>query len=139
MQTDTMQDKRLPLTNEVIGVLAASECARDAELDKAFAADPKGALQSEAAMNLPADVEVRAVRNSADEINIAIPAHAVLGSDAVRNAISEDDMRQISGGEVIGLVIGAIVAGTAAAGAVAGAGVATAKVIEKKNKQAKKK
>lgn len=138
---ETNQQKSIPLVNEIIGVFAASECANDDTLDRDFVADPKSTIKKTVGLDIPTDASMRTVRNTADEVNIAIPAYAALDSVAAKEALKEADMRKIAGGEVvIAAIVGTtIVAGTAVvafgAGAVAVSettGPGKKKVLKKK-------
>lgn len=138
MQTLSHQ-KTLPLVNEVLGVFAASECAHDAALAQALVSDPKSALKQAAGIDVPADMHVQPVHNSADEVHVAIPAYAVLERGDAKAALHEADLKDVSGGEIfitLG-VVGGVAAGVAVGGAVAG-GVGAKIAKDKKKGKTKK-
>lgn len=135
-------------TNEIVAGILTSRYRQD----KAFAAlldsDPKQALGSLVPDGaLPAGFQVRTAQNTAGLVHVPLPCYPAL-SDREEQALTDKQLSDIAGGEIIGAIIvalsviggvglgvsagtataigaGAVVAGTAAAvGAVAvGAGV----------------
>lgn len=129
---ETNHQKSVPLVNEVIGVFAASVCAQDEKLSQDFVADPKGTLTKTAGISVPADTSVRAVRNTASEVNLVIPAYSALESVATKAALKDADVSKISGGEIVVVAVLTVAGvGVAAVGGTA-AGVFGMKEIQKK-------
>ncbi len=101
-------------TNEIIGAFASK--VNDAQL--------KAAIDSIA-------VEVNLVKNTDDEVHLALPYYSVY--DEVSSLIPLDDeaLAQIAGGEIAGslaiAIIGCTIAGLGVVGGFTGVGVAAAK------------
>ncbi|MDD9868693.1 MAG: hypothetical protein OXU50_02185 [Gammaproteobacteria bacterium] len=119
METNT----QLPITNEIASVIWAKKCAVDRGFLAQIKADAATAFEGGA---LPASMEVRAVQNTADTLNICVPGYRGL-EDAV-NQLSDEQMAGVSGGLffLFGLLGLIGTAGAVGAAAAVGAGAAAA-------------
>ena len=89
--------------------------------------DTKDFLQAHLDLNLGNEVNLNIVQNSNDEIHIALPFYSDLPPHTT-DSLSDDDLEQVSGGEVFVTAIVATVLAIGTVGAIAG-GVA-AKVLK---------
>lgn len=117
----------LPPANEVIAAMASHLASQDPAVSEALLADPQSAYEKAAGKPPPAGLNIRAVRNTADEVNLPIPAYETL-DEAVARALQDSEVQKISGGfEIIVVVFAgigtAIGAGAGAASVLAGATV----------------
>ena len=86
----------------------------DSDFQDALLANPRQALVK-VGVEVPATIEVKAVRNSKDNAYVVIPAHS---AEAI--TLSDDELGQLSAGDfivatVVGIGVATIVAGLAAA------------------------
>lgn len=110
---------KLYITNEIFGALAVNSFSDEDARD--FASSPRDFISAKTKYNLSPDMDVIAVSNKADEINIALPYYSKM-DEALMQKLSDENMDNVSGGEIVfvalGLAIG--VTGTlSAAGAIA--------------------
>ena len=71
---------------------------QDEEFRQRLLADPKGTVEQELATQLPEDVEVRVVEESAETIYLVLPSRAAY---AQGGELSEQELEQVSGGGTI--------------------------------------
>jgi len=110
---------RLPATNEIVSVIWAKKCLEDGNFLTEMKADPA----TKAFAGKTPSMQVHAVQNTADTLNICVPDYGVL-NDGTVDRISDEQMAGISGGIfwfIPFLVLGAVGAGVTAA---AGVGIA---------------
>ena len=89
----------------------------DADFQAAMLADPHQALRN-IGVELPATTEIKVVCNSKDNLNIAMPV-----ANASDTALSDDQLGQLSAGEIfISILVAVGVGATVATGAALGYG-----------------
>jgi len=115
---------QLPITNEIASVIWAKKCASDRGFLARIQADVGTAFEGS---TLPASMQVRAVQNTADTLNICVPDYRGL-NDAAVNELSDEQMAGVSGGLffLFGLLGLIGTAGAIGAAAAVGAGAAAA-------------
>jgi hypothetical protein len=69
---------------------------QDESFRRRLLADPKAALQEELGAQLPKEVEVRAVEETADTIYLVLPSASPLGG----SELSDRELEAVSGGDV---------------------------------------
>lgn len=83
---------QVPVTNEIISVIWAKKCVEDRNLLAETKADPAaGALGGKASM------QVRAVQNTADTLNICIPDYRAM-NDGTLDRLADEQMANVAGG-----------------------------------------
>ena len=87
----------------------------DATFQATLLANPHQAL-SKIGMEIPATTEVKVVRNSKNSVNIVIPEENASGT-----TLSDDQLGQLSAGEIIFAVLAIVGVGAVVAGGVGGA------------------
>jgi Nitrile hydratase, alpha chain len=70
---------------------------QDESFRRRLLADPKAALQEELGAQLPKEVEVRAVEETADTIYLVLPSSSPLGEGS---ELSDRELEAVSGGEL---------------------------------------
>jgi len=115
---------QLPITNEIASVIWAKKCAADRGFLTKIRADVATAFEGS---TLPPSMQVRAVQNTADTLDICVPDYRGL-NDAAVNELRDEQMAGVSGGLffLFGLLGLVGTAGTVGAAATAGAGLAAA-------------
>ncbi len=108
----------LHTTPESLAALLAQRCYRDAEFRAQLAADPRGTIESVSGEKLAEDINLIVCQNNANTWHVPVP------KVASEEAMSEEQLEQISAGEVAGLVL--FVAGGIALGTVTVAGILAA-------------
>ena len=90
----------------------------DTDFQAALLANPQQALR-EVGVEVSASAEVKVVRNSKDSLNLVIPV-----ANASDSELSDDELGQLSGGEIIftAIVATLVVGGTVGAAALGGWG-----------------
>lgn len=115
---------QLPITNEIASVIWAQKCAADKGFLAKIQADAATAFEGSA---LPSSMEVHAVQNTADTLNICVPDYKAM-NDGSLDEISDEQMAGVSGGLffLFGLLGLIGTAGAVGAAAAVGAGAAAA-------------
>ncbi len=111
---------QLPMTGEIASAMVAKRCLEDQNFLAKIKADPVNAFGK-----MPAGQQIRTVQNTSDMLHVCVPDYAA------HNQLSDEQMKNVSGGFIPLLFIGAasigvgsaVIAGTAAA---AGVGIAAA-------------
>jgi Nitrile hydratase, alpha chain len=67
----------------------------DESLRQRLLADPRGALEQELGTQLPADVEVRAMEETADTIYLVLPSASAVGEGG---ELSDQELEAVAGG-----------------------------------------
>ncbi|MDD9806183.1 MAG: hypothetical protein OXU50_02165 [Gammaproteobacteria bacterium] len=119
---------QLPVTNEIASVIWAKKCLEDRNLLAEIKADPATKALGEKVSSM----QVHAVQNTADTLNICVPDYKAM-NDGTLSQLSEEQMSGVAGGlffllPLIGLATAGAVTGAVygAAATVAGAGVGIA-------------
>jgi hypothetical protein len=68
----------------------------DEEFRQRLLADPKAAVEEELGIQLPAEVQVRVVEETADTIYLALPSASALGEGG--NSLSDQELEAVAGG-----------------------------------------
>ncbi|MDD9807480.1 MAG: hypothetical protein OXU34_04310 [Gammaproteobacteria bacterium] len=96
---------QVPVTNEIVSVIWAKKCLEDRNLLAETKADPA----TKAFGGKASSMQVRAVQNTSDTLNICIPDYAAL-NDGTLDRLADKQMADVSGGILPLLFIGIPVA-----------------------------
>jgi len=108
---------QIPLTPESSAALIAQRCAQDPDFRQRLKEDPRACLAEAAGEELPEDLEIVLHQNSGDTWHVPIPDY--LGD----RELSEKEMGELAGGELVTITTGGLLlaaAATIAAGLIAG-------------------
>ena len=112
------------IQNEIAAAVIADKCRTDQDFAHRMQADCKAALSSLPGVLLADDLNVSVVRNTPGRVHIMLPDYAYR-KDKQQSALTDEQMAEIAGGEIILAAIG-IIAGTLGTLAVAGLAVGVA-------------
>ena len=98
------------ISNEVAAAVIADKCRADQGLARRLQADGKAALSSLSERALADDLSVSVVRNAPGQVHVVLPDYA-FQKDEEQSLLTDEQMADIAGGEIILAVIG-IFAGT---------------------------
>ena len=121
MDTDTIK--------ELYSAFVADECRADTGFARRMQKDCKEALSDLIGAPVSDDVDVSVVLNTPDLVHVAIPDHVCDIGD--HKQISEEEMAEVAGGEIIFAVLISTLVGT---GLVAGASVAAGVIAHERNR-----
>ena len=96
---------QVPVTNEIVSVIWAKKCLEDRNLLAETKADPA----AKALGGKTASMQVHAVQNTADTLNICIPDYKAM-NDGTFDRLADEQMADVSGGLLPLLFIGVPVA-----------------------------
>ena len=107
------------LPNELVAAIVADECRGDERAAARLRADCGKAVNDLIGARMPDGVAVRVAENTPDTVHVPLPHYSGEASAELAAAMSEAELAQISGGEVlcsvlIGVAIGGAVLGAAA-------------------------
>ncbi len=96
-------------TTEVFGALVAMACEQSPEFHEKFVRDPRGMLnkcleQHGGKVHIADDMDIVVHENSADVLNVAVPAYHGQGT----NTLSDEQLEQIAAGEFVFSALAAI-------------------------------
>ena len=115
---------QLPMATEIASAMVAKRCLEDRKFLAEIKADPVNVLGK-----MPSGQQVRTVQNTSDMLHVCVPDYPAADNGAVHNQLSDEQMKDVSGGFLpfIFIAIASGIAGSAAgAAAAAGAGVGIA-------------
>lgn len=118
-------NKPVAPTNEVVGAYLTYGMSDKRE---AFLSSPKDFIFAETNCLVSDDVEIRVVENTTEQINLILPYYASF-EKASAEMFSDEEMGDIAGGEILGLIIGAITGMAIAGGIAAASGVAAGTTV----------
>lgn len=103
------------IPNEVAMAVIADKCRVDQELARALQADGKAALSGLSGESIADDVSVNVVQNTPERVHVVLPEYAGQEDWLSRSSLSDEEMKDLSGGEVFItlLVVGGVLAGSA--------------------------
>lgn len=125
------------IQKEVISALVADKCREDADFVNRMQSDSKSTMNALCDSPFPADLNIQTVQNTSGLVHVPLPVYKDLPD--VGDAISDEDLAAVSGGEIIlfvGIITTIVVSGLIIAGAIGGAVAAAIKVKEFKAAQA---
>ena len=100
------------LPNEMVSAIVADECRADGRMAERVRADCGGAMNDLMGVRVPDGVAVRIAENAPDTVHVPLPHYSHKHSKGVAAVMSEAELEQISGGELIaGLILAACVVG----------------------------
>ena len=122
------ENKLVPLVNEVVAAVLSDRSSKDDEFAQALRSDPKGLLSEVSSRSLDPGMKVHIVHNTDDAVYVPLPAYSILDmeDESGKKVMSDQDMRQIAGGEIFALfsIFAAIGAVAGVSGTVVGAAAA---------------
>ena len=95
---DIKMEQQSVITNEMAAAVIADKCRQDKGLADRLCRDSREALESISG-TVSDDVEISVARNTPDLVHVVLPDYKVQ-KDISANRLSDEDMRQISGGEI---------------------------------------
>ncbi len=106
MDNDTINSKNIPMMNEMISIVLAERCTRDAKFMETLQNGDLESILGERVVEVfdQNNIAVETVRNTDDVVHIVLPCYATL--DAAAGAVMTDkQLRAVSGGafEIIAL------------------------------------
>ncbi len=102
MNATTNAIKELPLTNEISAAVLGNATTKDGDFRSQLLNDPKQAIQDISTQPLPQDINILVAQNTEDTVHIPVPNYKELRN---KNRIPDQELRKVSGGEVIGTVL----------------------------------
>jgi len=111
--------RQVPVTNEIASVIWAKKCVED----KGFLAEIKADPAAKALAGEETSMQVSAVQNTPDTLNICVPDYEML-NDGTLDQLADEAMADVSGGLIWMLSLLAVPAAVTGAGAVGAAAVA---------------
>ena len=112
----------LPPSFESAAASIASRCYEDRDFAKRLREDPKAAIEETCGKKLPESLVIKVHENDGKTWHVSVP------QDGDTDKLTDEQLKLVSGGEIIFTILIAVAATTATAAAVAGAG-ATAAVL----------
>ncbi len=122
MNATTNAIKELPLTNEISAAVLGNATTKDGDFRSQLLNDPKQAIQDISTQPLPQDINILVAQNTEDTVHIPVPNYKELENN--ESHISDQELRTVSGGEIMAAVLAVI--GTIGAIALVGGGVGLA-------------
>ena len=111
--------QQIPAMNEVVAALLAGTCAGDQDFRAELQKDAKKTF-TDRGVPLADGIAVRLVQNTADTVHVALPCYESF--DQSFSDLTDEQLRAISGGEIIVTIIFAIGGALTAIGTAVGAG-----------------
>ena len=118
------------ITNEMAAAIIADKCRADQDFFRCMQADCKTALSSLSGVSLTDDLNVSVVRNAPGRVHVVLPDYESQ-KDVQRSHLSDEQMAQVSGGEILITILAVGVVGAA----IVGSGIAAAVVTEEQKRQ----
>ena len=102
----------MTLAKEVVAAIVADGCRNNKRTAEHLRLDCRRALEDLIGARVPDGVNISAAQNTADTVHVPLPHYSRNLADEVIATMSEAELKQISGGEII--VAGIIIAGIGA-------------------------
>ena len=113
-----MKEEGQLLSKEVVSAVIADKCRKSPKLVDDFRSDARQAFENMLAGAVPDNISINTVNNTPDMVHVALPYN----TPAIKGDLNDDDLKNICGGEILGVLIFSIGVAAGAVGVAAGAG-----------------
>ncbi len=116
--------QELPPINEISATVLGNASAKDGDFRRQLLNNPKQVIQDISTQSVPQDINIRVAQNTEDTVHIPVPSYKELENNTAH--VSDQDLQNISGGEIIGSAL--VIFGFGAT-VITGAVAATAAIV----------